>query len=243
MGQLSWSKWSKHKVLKESAEVFAHLPETRWMTEKSFWKLLNKYKEIILKPSSKSGGSGVVQVSSEDGVRFEVHSGRYKKQVSGKNALIAYVQKLSSPHYIIQRRIPLAQVHGRPFDLRIMVQRKKNADWNVTGRLAKIAGKGYIITNTIRSNGYVLPVEQAIQRSNLKQQRRIKGVLSEIDRVALMAADQLRRFYPGIRTIGLDMGLDVRGKAWIIEANFTPMTSLFLKLKDKSMYQKILTYK
>jgi len=38
------------------------------------------------------------------------------------------------------------------------------------------------------------------------------------------------------------MGLDRNGRVWIIEANFKPMKRLFLKLKDKSMYRKIVAY-
>jgi len=43
--------------------------------------------------------------------------------------------------------------------------------------------------------------------------------------------------------LGLDIGIDTSGKPWIIEANFTPAKSLFLKLKEKSMYHRIMSYK
>jgi hypothetical protein len=32
------------------------------------------------------------------------------------------------------------------------------------------------------------------------------------------------------------------GKLWIIEANFTPMREMFLRLKDKTAYRRIKSY-
>lgn len=73
------------------------------------------------------------------------------------------------------------------------------------------------------SKGYVLPLD----RSDIKSSSH--PMLVEMDAVALRAAKHLRRYYPGVRTIGLDIRVDKNGKVWIIEANFAPMTSLFLK--------------
>lgn len=242
MAKLSWSKWSKYKILKRSADLASHLPDTRPMEESTLWDLLGKYGKVILKPSSSWGGSGVIQVSSKGNDQYKVHAESRKRTLSGKANLYDYVKKKLSRNYIVQRRIPLARVNGRPFDLRVMAQRRKHSNWGVTGKLAKVAGKGYIVTNIARSKGTVIPVESAIQRSALKGSSQ-KALLSKIDTVALRAAKRLSQSYSGIRTIGIDMGLDHRGKVWIIEANFAPATSLFRKLKNKSMYRKIIFYK
>jgi D-alanine-D-alanine ligase-like ATP-grasp enzyme len=39
------------------------------------------------------------------------------------------------------------------------------------------------------------------------------------------------------------MGLDQNGHIWIIEANRSPMMSHFRKIKDKTMYHRIVEYK
>lgn len=241
MVKMSMSKWSKYKVLKKSNGLVPHLPETSWMKESSFWRLLNKYGELILKPAASSGGHGVLLVTSLGKLKYEVQDGSRKKRIHGKTNLLAYVKKRTTTSYIVQRRISLASVNRCPYDLRVMVQRRPKSSWQVTGKLAKVAGKGFIITNMRRSNGRILPVQTAINRSVLKRIS-TRNLLSTIDRVALSTAEQLKRYYPSIRTIGIDMGLDVKGKVWIIEANFAPMNALFLKLKDKTMYRKIMSY-
>ncbi|MDI4649689.1 hypothetical protein KB449_32475 [Cohnella sp. F6_2S_P_1] len=51
--------------------------------------------------------------------------------------------------YIVQRRLQLARIQRKPFDIRVMVQRKKghSSNWNTTGSYAKVAARGYLVTN------------------------------------------------------------------------------------------------
>jgi hypothetical protein len=122
--------------------------------------------------------------------------------------------------------------HGSP---------RGNTGWTVTGKLAKVAGSGYIITNVARSKGRVVPVGAAIRSSNIHG-KSTKEIMRDIDGVALRAVRRLHQHYRSIHTIGLDIGLDSGGNVWIIEGNFTPALSLFLKLKDKSAYRRIVSY-
>jgi hypothetical protein len=242
MVKLSFSKWSKYKVLKKSPDLKPHLPETYWIREESFWRLLNKFGEVILKPSGSYGGHGVLLIKSLGNMEFKVQAGPKQETISGKTNLYGYMKKRINKNFIVQRRISLASVNKRPFDLRVMVQRLRKSPWEVTGKLAKVAGKGYIITNMRRSSGTILPVKIAIKRSPLKRFP-ISDLLYNIDQVALLTAKQLKQYYPNVRAIGIDMGLDDNGNIWIIEANFKPVYSLFLKLKNKSMYRKIQSYR
>jgi len=45
-----------------------------------------------------------------------------------------------------------------------------------------------------------------------------------------------------LRIVGFDIGVDRGGKPWIIEANFRPSKKLFKRLKDKTMYRRIMRY-
>ena len=86
-----------------------------------------------------------------------------------------------------------------------------------------------------------MPVEEAIQNSSLSQSHiQIQDLLSEIDKIALLAGAKLN---PKYRTIGFDIGIDQKGNIWIIEVNFYPVLSMFNLLKDKTMYRTIKKYK
>jgi D-alanine-D-alanine ligase-like ATP-grasp enzyme len=150
---------------------------------------------------------------------------------------------MGSKSYIVQRKISRPTINGRPFDMRVIVQRRRNSDlWEVTAKVAKVAGKGYIVSNISRSKGTVMPFEIAIQKSTIKNLS-TKTLQSEIDRVAILIASRLAAFFEDHRIYGVDIALDKNGHVWIIEANLFPIMSHFLKLKDKTMYRRIMEYK
>ncbi|WP_414854395.1 YheC/YheD family protein [Brevibacillus sp. IT-7CA2] len=87
--------------------------------------------------------------------------------------------------------------------------------------LAKVAGRGYIITNVKRSKGRVLPIRSAIQRSSIRSAS-ASTVIARLRRIAILAANRLARYYTHQKVFGLDMGIDASGRVWIIEANLRP---------------------
>lgn len=239
----SLGKWYKYKILAASRGMVSFLPRTRKLNEQNLWILLNQYKRVIVKPSSGSGGVGVLQVASQGKGRYNVHYGRSHRTLVGRKATYSFVNHRArkSGGYIVQQKIPLAKVKGRPFDIRVMIQKSRKSGWVITGKLAKIAGSGYIITNTARSRGRVLPVSTAIHHSNIKG-RSTNQIQLGIDLVAKKVTHRLHQHYHKLHTVGVDIGLDSAGKAWLIEANFAPSKSLFLHLKDKSAYRRIMAF-
>lgn len=142
MSKLNTSKWTKYKLLRKSSKLSVNLPETAWLRESSFWRMIKKYGEIIIKPTGSYGGNGVIRIKKMDSSTYVVQDGATKKSFTQYNQLNAYIKKKALNNNIIQRRIPLATVNDRPFDLRVMVQRRLDSPWEVTGKLAKVAGKG-----------------------------------------------------------------------------------------------------
>jgi len=242
MSRLSTSKWTKYKVMRKAANLLPYLPRTEWLSQRSLWRMLDHYDQVIIKPTGSYGGHGVIRIKKLDHGTYQVHNGPRKKTYEDETALNAYIQTYSKKTYLVQQRIPLATVNGRPFDLRVMVQRSsRKAPWQVTGKLAKVAGKGFIVTNVRRSSGKVVSVEHVLKHSALKSMPQAK-LLGQMNKVALASAKQLASSYPWVRTMGIDMGMDQDGNVWVIEANFVPMLELFLKLKDKSMFYRIKSF-
>ncbi|MGG1659194.1 YheC/YheD family protein [Brevibacillus sp. NRS-1366] len=238
------NKWSKYLILKRSEQLAPYLPNTKRLTRSAFWKFIEKYDHVILKPVHGSGGKGVIQVSSLGNRRCDVHREKTKKTIRGKKQTYSYVKrKIGSSDYMVQRRIHLATVHNRPFDMRIIVQRRRNSGvWTVTAKVAKVAGKGYIVTNNTRSKGTILHVKTALRRSSLNGHSP-QRLLYDVKRIALLSAKRLSAFFPRHRIYGMDMGLDENGRVWVIETNHYPAMSHFRKLGDKAMCRRILAYK
>ncbi|WP_284644460.1 YheC/YheD family protein [Paenibacillus silviterrae] len=239
---ISTSKWTKYKLLNRSSTLSRHLPKTMWLRESSLYSFLDRYGEVIVKPTGKWGGSGVMRVRKVEGWQYELQRDTKVQTFSSKESLYAYLRSKITKNYIVQQRISLATVQHRPFDLRVMVQRKRGSStWKLTGKLAKVAGKGYIITNVARSGGKIVTVEHALQKAGITD-RRLQDILSDIDRVAMLSAKQLYPRYRWVRAMGVDIGVDKSGHVWIIEVNYKPTLSLFNRLKDRTMYRTILAY-
>jgi|HigsolmetaAR204D_1030405.scaffolds.fasta_scaffold00001_19 hypothetical protein len=234
-------KYTKYRLMAKSPELAAAIPSFRKFTLNNFQTLLNRYERVIVKPSCGWGGAGVIAVTKQGDGSCLVHKDRRVRIKSSAESAYAYLKRYTrGKTYIVQRKIALATVKGRPFDLRVMVQRDRSGKWVVTGKLAKVAGSGYIITNIRRSRGRVLPFAAAIERSNIEG-RSAGEIARDIGRISLAAARHLQTCY-SIRTVGFDIGVDSRGRVWIIEPNFRPDISLFRKLKDQSAYRRIRSF-
>lgn len=233
-------KWSKHRFLMRPTDLRPALPHTQLMNKQSFYQFLMRYRSIVVKPSNGSGGTGVMKVTSLGNNRYEVRYGTRRKTLLGWRTAYHFVRRLAKGTYIVQQKINLATINGQPFDVRVMLQRNKKRQWVITGILAKIAGPGHFITNIVRSRGRALPLSTAIKRSNVSGVSP-QHILNQINRISLKAVHCLQRYY-SLRIVGLDIGIDRNGKVWIIEANFSPDKTYFLRLKDKTMYRRIMAY-
>jgi hypothetical protein len=100
-----------------------------------------------------------------------------------------------------------------------------------------------MITNTACSCGYVLPLETALLRSAIASaSSKHAPIARDLDRIALQTVRRLQLSYRFITNVGIDFGLDSAGRIWIIEANFAPSRGLFNRLKNKTMYRRIMKY-
>lgn len=230
----------------KSSRVTPHLPETKLFKKSSFWHMLNKYGQVIVKPVLGSRGARVKMITALGNGTYQFHLENSKTDFHSKEDLYAFVLnhiRRSGREHLIQRRINLATINSRPFDVRAIVQRKKTASpWQVTGLVAKVAGEGYIVTNITRSKGTVMHLRSAIRRSSLNA-RSSDALNKKIKRVALLSANHLGKLYFGHRIFGLDMGLDKKGRVWVIEANLKPLLSHFRKLGNQKMYRRIMSFK
>jgi glutathione synthase/RimK-type ligase-like ATP-grasp enzyme len=237
-------KWMQYKFMKRYDEIKYYLPDMQKLSRSSFYDFLEKYEDIIVKPNDGRRGSGVYRITALGDKTYRVHKENKQKKIHGMEHTYDYLkEKIGSRKYIVQRRVPLATVDGRPMDVRIIVQRKKYSDtWKLTGKAVKVAGEGYIVTNISRSSGVILPVKKGIQKSSLKDHS-YRTLLADIEKIAIRSAKRLSGLYPHHRIFGFDMGLDRDGRVRIIEVNRFPMMSHFRKLKDKDMYERIKRYK
>lgn len=238
------NKWLKHRYLQNFAPLAPHIPETRPMSKNAFWNLIGKYGHVMIKPVWGSRGRGVIQISSIGNNKYRLHFENIRIIIQGKENTYRYIKgKIGSASYMVQRRISRPTINGCPFDMRVIVQRRKKSPlWIVTAKVIKVAGRGYIVSNNTRSKGELLKFEPGIRKSSINYLPH-HTLESEINRIALLSTRRLSTLFAGHRIYGMDMGLDQKGHIWIIEANLFPSRSHFRKLQDKTMYHRITAFK
>ncbi|GGE14310.1 hypothetical protein GCM10011571_14720 [Marinithermofilum abyssi] len=235
-------KWSVHRSLFKVKGLKGSIPSTVLYSPEALERMMRQYGVLVLKPSGGMGGYGVIRIGPQKKGGYMAHVNQKVNTLKNAGSLAAMVRKINSrskTRYLVQKCVSLAQIGHQPFTVRTITQRKPGSPWVLTGWVAKTAGNGYFITNS-RSGGGVHTVEQALTKSNVRRRR--KHVLKELKEVSLLAARILGKDVPRLKEIGFDMGIDRNGRVWILEANLKPGFYAFRKLKDKSMYRRIMGF-
>ncbi len=225
------SKWSKHEALRRSSRLARYMPETRRMSFHHLDSMLKKYGMVYVKPVFGSLGIGVMRVDRVDrGLRYQKGLVRktFRTVAAGYFSLL---RETGGKPYMVQRGIPLARHGGRPYDIRVMVQRRPGRPWKVTGMAGRVAYPGKIVTNGSQG-GTIFPVSGLLDG----------GMRSRIRKIGLRAAYRLHAVYPGLVEMGLDVAVDRNRRPWILEANTHPDPCPFTKLPSLGALRKILRY-
>ena len=219
----------------ENTNLLPYLPKTNRLSKQSLLECLKNYLTVMLKPCFGSHGRGIVQITSLPNEDFEVHHEYQRTIIKGNEQIYEFLKENNyikgKKKYIIQERIPLISIQENPFDIRVMVQRKKNSsEWTVTAKCAKVAANNYVITNVAKA---IMPVGQALEESCLSNINP-SNIELKLNEISLTIVQHLSYYYPKIRAFGIDLGVDVNGDIWIIEVNLRPAISMFKLLQDDS---------
>ncbi|MFE6074861.1 YheC/YheD family protein [Paenibacillus sp. NPDC057886] len=232
-------KWLQYRILRKGSSLVGRLPETQLLKKDTLTKMLLQYQSVVLKPRNGSYGRNIIFIKRNGVKAYRIHNENNVVTMTDTDKVLQWLHKTNKGRgYIVQKRLHLAQIGHKPFDIRIIVQRKKgsSATWNVTGSYAKVAAQGYLVTNV---TSRTIPVLEAFKLARIGD----RSLLVKAERIALQAAKRLGECYPKLRQVGFDIGIDRKHRLWIIEGNYKPDLRPFRLLKDSSMHRKILWYK
>ncbi|WP_028546582.1 YheC/YheD family protein [Paenibacillus taiwanensis] len=226
--------------LKKGTLSRIQLPTTEPLTQSSFRQLLSEFDYLYLKPETGNSGKGIMTISYEP-----THAQPYvvKIQNNVQTSAVRHSSKQEAWHtiraqarnkaYIVQQGIPLATIKGRAFDLRLLVQKNKDGVWKVTGVGARIAGTKSITTHVPRGGKLGNPV--ALLRS-LFGGKKASDVIKSAKQGALEVAACIEGNEKySLGEMSLDVGVDVKGKLWLFEANARPMKFDEKKIRKLSL--------
>lgn len=236
-------KWEVHQILSSDTFCKDYVPKTEKFTNtEQLIKWLN-ISPVILKPSGGSHGKGIVKITYVN-KKFEV-IGRncYNNKIHHhfKNFIVFNKWILTftkNRHYLLQEYLNLTTSKNIPFDIRILIQKNYQGNWEITGSAARV-GESSNITSNLHGGGKVestssLLIKEFGESSALNIEEKITKLGDTIP--ALIEAHHGNLF-----ELGLDIGIDKQGKIWIIEVNSKPGRRIFTLLKDKNKNFKSIT--
>lgn len=237
------TKLGKYNYLISIGRHRQYLPETIRASADAIREMLNRHGMVYVKPNHGTGGYGVIKVVKRfvsSGEAYIYYYGTRSLEFADYESMYASLaSKISDRTYLVQRGIQLLKYEGRPFDIRIMVQRNPSGVWVVTGTIGRQAQQRKIVTN-YHNGGKPLPLATLL-RAHLSSAETAR-LIGELKKLSLSIAQDLHPVYPKYRSMGVDIGIDRNLHPWIIEVNTKPDRSIFNTLKDKTMYRRIIRY-
>ncbi|WP_159888435.1 YheC/YheD family protein [Paenibacillus puerhi] len=233
-------KLRKENAMKSDPILRRHLPETYPYTSVTARKMIRKYPSLFIKPNRGSQGKGIIRLRRLHYRKIQISWGLQHREIPRKKAVQA-VQRLMKPKrtYLIQQGLELAKYKNRIFDIRVYMQ-KPASKWFISGKVVRVAVQGRFLTNY--SQGATPKTVEEVFSSIYKNQPKIASQkINRINALCLALARTMDRKFPGIRELGIDVGVDRKGYIWIIEANTAPQFNTFKSLSNKTMYKRIIS--
>ncbi|MFD1955485.1 YheC/YheD family protein [Paenibacillus thailandensis] len=234
------SKWTKTKWLLKSAEIGKYVPPTSLFNRSNLGDMLSRYRVVFFKPTGGTGGFHIFRITkSKNG--YEVRHNTARKHFTGEDALYEYLKNQAKDRsYLLQKGIQLAAADGRPFDIRVMVQKSNDNVWKNTAVFTKIGKPGKVATN-YHQGGKLGFFRQTLSKAGFGQTA-IEKKEAELKKLGESVGRLFDGHGSGFRELGLDVALDRSGKAWILEVNTRPQFYPLKRMGNQSMYRTIMSY-
>lgn len=218
-------KMRMYRVLAQTPAVQPHIPATwnyRWQ---KLARHLSAGESTILKPRIGSVGCGIYKVVPLTTKRILI-TGKYNQILSRSGVRHRLRARITARRYLLQQLLNLASYQGKPFDLRVPVQRNAQGEWVVPGMVAKVATQHPFLTN-LAQGGQAIPGEVALNAAFAPETA--ARLPHQIAKLAIEVGQAVSGAFPHAADLGLDIGVDTSGKPWLIEVNTRDQRITFLQ--------------
>lgn len=234
------SKWTKTQWLLKDSYIKKYIPITLPFNKKNLSSMLADYTTVFFKPTNGSGGNNIIRISKTAG-GYQTQLNTNKRSYSTTTQLYRDLNRFAGTRpYLLQKGIRLAKSNGKPFDVRVMVQKTKQGTWTSTALFTKVGNPKKVATN-YNQGGTIGTFHNTMNGAKFSSAF-TPQLESDLKRLGVAVGKNFDRNYKGFKELGLDVAIDSKGKAWILEVNTRPQIYPLKALKDKSIYNKILSY-
>lgn len=233
-------KWNVYQMIKDIPEIQAYLPETLIYSSKLDWlKKLKQYGSLFFKPASGSHGKRVFRVWTQQGHYLvqgrDAANHLFQKSFASATLAQRWIQSfIGSRTYVVQPYLELSTPNQHPFDVRILFQKNTLGRWAETGRAVRV-GKKESLTSNLDGGGTAVDASKFLAKWYTAEQQ--DQINRDITTILSHLPPTLEARHGPLIELGLDIGIDVQGRVWIIEVNSKPGRDSFKLAKNQEAYQ------
>lgn len=243
------NKWKVYQLLASDERINKWLPEGRGYAREQVEEMLKRYGTIYLKPMTGTGGRSILRIEQKGKSRYML-TGRTKRcaqvelEITDREEMLAFLdrwicdQKRGKEHFFLQQGLDLDLIPDRTVDMRVLIQKDGYGKWKVTGMGVRI-GERNSSTSNLHAGGKAQSAARFLTSAFGREQA------GEMMREAALLAHRVVRIleehFGRMMEFGIDLGIDVAGRIWLIECNPKPGRKIFLQMNKPDLYQLAVT--
>ncbi|XEC97221.1 YheC/YheD family protein [Paenibacillus tarimensis] len=231
------------RYLSEHPELQKFVPATQRLSLSNLRNLLDRFDSVYIKPDVGSLGIGVSKLVRSESDYFLYVTRRHKqKRLSFQTVseVYKYMMRGQTKPMIVQQAISLDRVNERPYDIRVMVQRKPGGSWTCTGTMAKVGAPNRIVTNYFQG-GEIMTLKKVFTLKGIPAAHHAH-IFDNLYDISLAVAKSLSKKRKGMHEMGIDFAVDADNNLWVLEVNSNHPQFHPLKRINRKEYNRMRRY-
>jgi len=198
------------------------VPSEKVLSAEHFFACLEKYTEVVFKPTWGHQGMDVYHIKKEGDV-FLILLGAEEARYDAKKTADFIQSKRKQEDYIVQPYINCRTKTGVPYDLRLHVQKGRGGKWVNPIIYPRISSNGSIVCN-IGQGGYTSDLTGFLKGEFGAQHYDVRKYVELFSLQLAAHMDEIQKELYGeeLNELGIDIGLDDAQKIFVYEVNWRP---------------------
>ncbi|MCP8968177.1 YheC/YheD family endospore coat-associated protein [Ectobacillus ponti] len=238
-------KWETYRILSSHRETAPYVPHTEQATADQVHSMLARKGEAALKPINGSQGNGFCRLSHKrDGFYISMQQGQEQQSYTfrSKEELTDWLSALFQTRaFLLQPHLSVQDRHGRPFDIRILLQKDEQGQWQESGRGVRVGAARALVSNLHAGSSTISYAEW-----RAAYPRRDLSLLEDDIRTLIAAVPRaLERELPPLFEVGLDISVERNRAVWLLDVNSKPgrkVITTCMPERTEQLYRAPLAY-
>lgn len=200
------------------------------------FEMLQSNTSIIIKPTGGNRGQGIIYAEKKNS-KFSVKTLDNIK-IYDADEFEKYIEELAERKFIVQSYISSVTKSNLPFDIRIHVRRGDDGNWTNVKIYPRI-GSGKSVESNLSQGGSLAQIVPFLKYNFTESW---KEILAELRTLGKKFPVYFQEGYDyQLDALGLDIGIDEKGKLWLFEVNSFPGSTMF-ELEAQEVAMKYAKY-